>query len=615
MALALLAIVFAIAFALPAGGCKYTDVLTEHIEDEELGVLDPDADPIYVNTPGAPEDPDRMSSVESDSDRIDDQESALPRYDENSAQDSATAQREHEDDADEDDNASEGDERSEDEGANAEAGEGELQGESAAGEGEGTGPSEADQTQPESGEGPQGPTAPTGGIGGVGETYDTTGPSMELPEDVTCVAAAGDYATIVQMLAGEGGLVAADEAWIARVAERGVFPGEGVESLAVAWTGAKETGYAVDVSALIAAAPDAVLTDNASAALTAEQEEQIKAAGIHVVVVPAIGYSDTPDEDILSGVAIVGELLKSAPTANDASAMASAYVAQHDEAIANCLSANAGYSFKAIYNETYPYIYQGTDTFGTETKFLSTTRVSTAYIDSWTYDVNASTTAIRSYSGHSLYLDGELMDSSGGAGLSATTGSQSFMLIDYYLQVSGVVNNSYEGVRPAASGDGSASGRPYLIIAGDSRELVTGSGSFLSRSAPSALWYSVASSESNGGWVTVGDAAFPTLLVKTPEIAQSVVDSASRTNGLYNVGQSYGVRVVPDGFAGCWAEGTVESFLLAPWARCALVDGGDLSASTSYVEAFYLTFYRCASPTTGAVANYDSLFAAPCPTS
>lgn len=139
---------------------------------------------------------------------------------------------------------------------------------------------------------------------------------------------------------------------------------------------------------------------------------------------------------------------------------------------------------------------------------------------------------------------------------------------------------------------------------------MSGSGLFVSRSTPSALWYSPGSAEAGGSWVTVGDDAFPLLLVKTPEIAQSVVASASLANGLYNVGQAYGVRVVPDGFAGTWAYGTVESFLAAPWAYCAFQQGGDMSTCTSYVESFYSTFYRVSAPTSGAVANYDLLYAA-----
>ena len=58
--MAALAFVIACAAAMLVvfSGCKYSDVLTQHIEDPELGVLDEAAEPVYQSNPDAEQRPD-----------------------------------------------------------------------------------------------------------------------------------------------------------------------------------------------------------------------------------------------------------------------------------------------------------------------------------------------------------------------------------------------------------------------------------------------------------------------------------------------------------------------------------------------------------------------------
>lgn len=596
---------------LALGGCKYTDVMTEHIEDEQLGTLDPDAEPLYKDVPGAPEDPTRTSSHVSDSERIDDQTQTLPDYDKQQENVDETDNRDKKEDSANEQNATKGDEESPDDGENDTVGTGDETTDQGSGNGTGQGDGVSDDKSP-GGEAETGDPNDSGGIGGEGKVFDPTGSAEDLPENTKTVAAAGQYATIVEMLAGKGALTVTDADWVSRVIGKGLFPGEGVDSLAIGWTGNAESGYEIDISAIVAAKPDAILVDGVTIALTEADQRALTDAGVNVITVPVLGASDTADENIIAAVNTVGELLRSAECQYDTAKMASMYEAAHDKAIQTCKSSNGGYSFKSIYGTTYSGIYQGTSISGEQTTEQSSTRFVTSFVDGWTFDIAPSSTAVRSYGNATLYLNGEIMDSSDGAGTSATGTTQNFMLLDYYLQVGGVTNNAYESAKPALTGEGAT--RAYLVVPGDTKNLITSSSAFVSRTAPSSLWFSPTTLDINTAWSTVGNADYPCLIARTDEIAQNIVRSANKANGLYNVGQPYTVRTCPSGLAGSWSLGTVESFLMAPWAFCIFQSGGDLSAAETYANDFYGTFYRYGSQASSAIDDFNTAYPATCPT-
>jgi len=595
--------------ALFLSGCKFTNALTQHTENEQLGVLDETASPVYRDTANAPEDSTRTSSTISDSERVNDQDQMLPTYGADAPQGPETDIREQRTDSADTDNATTGNRYSYAEGDNDEAGDSTVAGEVTTGTDEGTGEGTSDTS--DSGEGEPGDMQNlAGGIGGTGQTFDATGSDFELPEGVSTVATAGPYATVVEMLAGRGALVAADQEWIEEATKLGLFPGEGLEDMARGWSGDETVGYEPDIDAIIAADPDVVLVDNVALSFSDADTARLQAAGIDVVVMPRLGDPDTPDADITKAVSIAGELLSDAEDIQfDTAAMADTYVSLHDEVIDACLQANGGYSYKMVYGTGFPAIYQGVSDGGVETANLSSTRYTTAFIDSWTTDVHATSVGIRRYGNATLYLDDEEIDASEGAGLSATGSSKNFLVIDYYLQVSGVVNNSYEGIKPVSGGNGLSSD-PYLVVPGGTRNLITPTTAVSSRATPSALWYSPSSLALVSNWICVGDASFPLLLVKTEDIAQRVVASANKVNGLYNVGKPYVVQVVPTGFSGSWADGTVESFLLSSWTAGLYKNDGDLSTCQSYTDRFYVTFYRCGSE--GVVSDFNTALAALC---
>ena len=108
--------------------------------------------------------------------------------------------------------------------------------------------------------------------------------------------------------------------------------------------------------------------------------------------------------------------------------------------------------------------------------------------------------------------------------------------------------------------------------------------------------------------ILVGDAGYPGIIVRDAEIQSRVVASRDSANGIYNVGQSYQVWVMPSGLAGNWADGNVESFLMTPWSRTAMNVSGQESwdAAATYVNNFYRSMYRCDNAS-ALVENWNSV--------
>lgn len=584
----------ALAALLCLGGCRYTDILTEHLEDPVSGTLDLAAEPIYEEHADAPVDVTRQASTPGETNNQNKQENTLPTYSTDSTTTVQTDQRQQEPQTDKQDEATEGDEQSEAEGDAATGVDGNATGGSKieTSSKKNDDAEKGDDENKEAGDDDEGGDDPNAGKGGKGKVY-SDGTYKNLPEDVGTIAATGQYAVIVQMLAGRGGLAACDKETLATMKQRKAFEygeedPEGLDNIKAAWSGDGSKSGSLDVNALVKAKPDAVITDGASTALSAKESDRLTDAGIDVVSAPRLGTTYTSDADIVTAVRLVGTLLKKADTQYNANKMAKTYVSMHDDALQSCRSANGGYSYKVVFGRSMDGIYQGTSTSGEATKDLSDIRVYTAYIDQWTNKTKSKVTSSRKFGTATLYLNGKAMDVSDGVGLSAMCSKGNFVLMDYYLQQSGVVDNSFDTAKPVASGTGKS--LPYALIAGNPEAMLDIE--FNRRSIPSALWFSITGATDKASWTLVGDEVFPALMVRDKKIAASVVTSAKKENGLYNVGQAYQVFVMPSGLAGSWADGTVESYLLAPWAYDMFQGDGALDACTDYLDEFYECFYR-----------------------
>lgn len=602
----MLAVLLVFALAITSlSGCRYSETLLETVLDPINGTLEPDSPPEYKEVDGAPEDPTRASVKLTDNENLADQDTFLPVYKEDAPADGEAHRRTHQEQVDDEVDASEGDEVDEQQQEESTATGNDQEQEPEDSEAASGGGDESQET----GDADESQVDQAAGRGGVGKTYGD-GTYEELPE-ATAVAAKGRYALIAQMLGGQGALGGADAAWIADVQAKGIFPNEGVESIPAVWG----ADGALDMDALVASEADALLVDGVDVVLSAEQSDAVLAAGIDIVNVPALGEAYTSDSDIITAVKVVGQVLSGyvSHASYDTAAMVERYLELHDTAIQGCVNANGGYSYKMVAGIVYQGIYQGSNASGEVTANLSDVRVTTACIDSWTPASAGTMTANRSFSSGSLYLDGETVDTSDGVGLSATALSGGFVLSDYYLQVSGVVNNAYDTARPSSTDSSSGLTLPYAVVPGDDKGLAPRA--LGTRQTPSALWYPVDGVTFGSTWLTVGDESFPAVIVRTSDIADNIVASASKSNGLYNVGQPYDIYTVPTGMAGSWLDGTVESYLLAPWAYGMFQEGGATDTASEWIDGFYQLFYRVEGASgLGIVEGLGAVSRASCPT-
>lgn len=578
------------------GGCRYSEALYEIKTDQLNGQYEPDAEPEYKDVDGAPEDPTKASTHLSNTDNKTEQTNVLPIYGDVANVDAANNAI-HDETTNDDITASEGNEVSEEEGSAATGEEEKESGEGADGEGKGTDKSD------EKGD----PTPDkTAGRGGKGQTYGD-GSYDELPE-ARAIAARGSYALITQMLGGQGALAATDNQFKKDVEAAKAFPGEGVDKIPALWKGKSSK---LDIDKLIKdTTADVVLVDGVECTLTEKEVKSLKAGGIDIVNVPALGLSDTSDKDIVSAVKVVGQVLagKSSKTKYDTAEMVDTWINIHDAAIAACVDANNGYSYKLVDGAPFMGIYQGNKATGDPTNNISDNRMFTAFVDKIVAASAPTAIAQRSWGDIQFYRHGQTIDLRDGVGVSVRVNDGNFALMDYYLQTAGVLNNAYESARPTTVTSTGLT-LPYAVILGEAGEILVSSGSRIRNSALSLSVYGA------DDWTLVGDADFPGLLVRDEDVANAIVKSASKVNGLYNVGQSYSVRVVPEGIAGSWADGTTESFLLAPWALC-VFQSGSISDCKDWIDQYYACFYRIDNATSkGAVKDLDTSKIASGPTS
>lgn len=575
-------------------GCKYTDVLTQHIEDPVNGTLDQNAKPIYKDVANAKK-ANRVSTHEGKTRNKDRQKQQKPQYSKNAKSDQKTDKRKQTTKSSHDQNATEGTKTSQkktgrtkqtDKTSKSKRNSGTSQKSSKSKAKSKT--SKANGSTQGKGKAKNNKKTKTASNGGKGKIY-SDGTYQTLPSNVKTVAAAGQYASLVQMFAGQDGrhLVAADSAWLARAKKFGAFKGEGIEKVKTGWSssdnGQNSSGSAAnaDVNAIIKAKPDVVLVDgnDEDSNLSSGAKKKLTKAGVDVLTMPQLGTSFTCDADIKQAAKIVGRVL-SDKTGGYSKQMADAYISYHDQLI----SSNGDYWYKP--GKAYRY-QKGESKAGN----AQTGAVTTAFVDHMAKTNSATTKADRMYSPYggskddALYLNGETIDVRDGVGMSiAGTG---YALMDYYLQLAGVVDNSYEDVQPAT--------KAYPIVAGqDAKGLVDGA----NRQTPSALWYAP---YTDAAVQTVGDEVYPAIVSRDRSIATTIKTSANRPNGLYNVGQAYDIYVMPEGMSGNWADGTVESFLIQPWANACLTSSSVSSSNKNAVresaQSFYETFYRASGST------------------
>lgn len=576
---AILAVLLCCALVLLVGGCRYSDVLIDKIVDQQNGTLDESLEPIAQETNDASKvRDDLVSSTESKSENKTEQQSDLPspgNVDSQASVGKGVSGNNGSGDGENSDAAAPSGNNS-DKDAEDDAEDDDPNDSSIDNEGNPVTPPENK---------PKNQGNQTSGNGGNTSIYDDEGYKKELPH-VGHIAATGQYAVIVQMVGGKSALAAADADCLASLKSSGAFEGEGVEKVNTGWSGDGTDADEANVKAIRSSGAQVVLIPRGSSTLS---EKQISSLGekITVVYMPALGKSDTSDTDITKAVQVIGEILK-ADTGNKSASMADRYVAFHDKVINECKSRNGGYSYKSMEGTSYEFIYQGSDRNKGTGSATKQAIKATAYIDSW-LDYSGTYTAQQSWLSYKGGMNGKKVDLDGGVGLSAK-GKNAFNLYEYYLQASGVMDscgktpgNYWPGKRQAIIPCNVKGG-----IKGSELAAFTTNGSY-----PLHFRKGGGQGTTASEWTDVGDSFMPGVMARTEKIAKKLVASANSSNGFYHTGKSYKVYVVPEGIAGSWARGTVESCLLSAWAQCQIAGKLGTSDYKSYVSDFYKTFYRC----------------------
>ncbi len=409
------------------------------------------------------------------------------------------------------------------------------------------------------------------------------------------IAAVGTYALIVQALGGSGALKACNAEWYDSLpAQSFSNKSELTNTVKISAWGDGTTMNQETFDAIVNSGADTVLTSASYGGVTQSWAEQFLAANISVVELEPIGMANAYDADISTCVQVIGQLLKDSGcsvtvggTSYNSAQMANTWQSQHDIAIEATHAANGGYAVHTAGGYSWPIIYQSWDLANGSPIDTEHTRFSTTYFDDWEFNDPtlsgvSSRLTIRRYTNdvsvwpwndfnisneYDIHVDGSLGYPTGiTAPYLNDFNSSYFYVSTYYLQCAGLDDLRTENIwcnnvmsRKVSGTDGSETYKVYP-----------------------------------------GNMNMPCIIAKDTSIAERVIASASiadrstNTVGFLNFGKDYRIVIMPSGVSGCWADGTFESFLIAPWSYCAVTDGNiDMSSIDGYVSNFYDTFYRC----------------------
>ena len=513
-ALVLLSAVLALGMA----GCKDSRKITEIFYDQSYETVDYDnPTKLMIQDENAEETSDSLPLVQT--------ESAPPELQEETKPEEDDEDEENQDEADQVDltalsgtgysTSSNGTADSAGSGAGADEGgsSSEEQGSLDGGDGE-----IENSDYPEGISGNDNDTGGTDGARAGGETtyYDSTGDLADIPTGVDYVAAVGETATMVSVLAGDAGaLLYTDDEWANRDNIQSVLGSKYNSSVQVVWTYEKDNTYTLSDEGLAAMIADeqleAVLLTSGVSSITSDQQAQLEAAGIIVQTIPGTDKASS----ITDAMTVLGNLFATGDNANTAaSSLASSYKTFHDDTVkeaadlANVEPSDAG-SAPVTPSESPKY---------------------TVYVSDWVDDVD--------YVGASAGLSLDTSD-----GLGVVTLGYKWSPMCYYLSVGGAVNTAAE------RGDSSGT----ALLWGFNTNHVSAFASDFTKSAMVSS-YQVNSAVNNMGtaygwtylcsssFVGAGTTDFPCVIVNTQSAKGRLEASRDAGEGVNTPYKIYGVQ-------------------------------------------------------------------------
>jgi ABC-type Fe3+-hydroxamate transport system substrate-binding protein len=402
------------------------------------------------------------------------------------------------------------------------------------------------------------------GNGDLRTIVDANGNEVEIPEDITSVAAVGSIATLFYITGSESLIKASSEDFTSsdlvssdlRSEIQTVWGGDGGQAMSDA-----------SFQTLLELKPEVCIEESGISAFSDSQLEQLKTAGIAYVVLPAL----TSVDNLKSAVSLVAEM-----AGGDSSSAASKYSGYVDDLVSEVSSRVKSKGSSS----GLPDISRGSDGYykGMYSLYLA------GWDDTAYYSIASDKT--QSISGR-------------GSAWTGTSSSRNGMLVRSLMAVAGVEDTmSVVG--------GTVARNEYVTPLRPVTMKLTITGSAASRNTTARLL--------QVGNVGLGDETFPAVIVNSNAAKSALqqsplwtayghvqsADGRFEANGFLapddsivgtSIAGNYDVLVNPEGI-GSWDRGSGESILEAVWIASQFYGAYSESEVKEKVKEFYSTFYR-----------------------
>lgn len=426
------------------------------------------------------------------------------------------------------------------------------------------------------------------------QIVDGNGELVDVPESVGTVTAVGEAAVIVQMLGGEGRLIASSSSFTQNGLTGSVFADEGFSAVGTLWSGEGKSALSDEkFQQLLALKPDVCFEISGQTTFTDSQLEALKAYDIYYVVLPKLNTS----ANIKSAVTVVGDVLgdKSGEGGINAPALAADYCSWYDGIIGQVAGRVQRFNYNDIDFDYDKYANRNEKTIssGASDGFYS------LYISAW-----SDSTSYKIYSDTYITMEG--------SGVAIAPSGYSTSPLSYYMSLAGVVNTA------AAYADQFELRNWYVNPLQASTRIIEFSGGSGVYTSENLTCLNV-TSDSTTGTVYLGEKEYPAIIVRSQSIKNSIENDAASSKLWTNYGEvssadgkvhgwgfadeigqfvsttirgDYDIYVNPEG-VGSWTDGSAEGVLETIWVSMHYYQAFTEDELKAEIADFYRTFYRC----------------------
>jgi len=423
-------------------------------------------------------------------------------------------------------------------------------------------------------------------VNGIGET-------VNVPQSVDKVAAVGSGASMVQMLGGEGRLIASSSSLTKSSLAEAVFSDQNISAVQTLWSGEGNNVMSdSDFQKLISLKPDVCFEISGQTSFSDSQLAELKAKDIYYVVLPCLNTSS----NIKSAVNIIGSVLgdKSAKGGTNAPAIADQYCKWYDGIIKKVGQRVKRFNYNDIDFDYDKYANRDEKTLIPET----TDGYYSLFISGW-----SDNTSYKIYSDTYVTMQG--------TGVAIAPSGYSKSPLSYYMSLAGTVNTA------ATYADQYQQQLWYVNPLQSSTRIIEFSGNDGVYTNENLTCIKDTTNGSNGT-VYLGDKEFPAIIVANNSIKEKIENDAANRRFWTNYGEissadgkvhgwgfsdeigqfisttirdNYNIYVNPDG-VDSWTDGSAEGVLESMWIAMKYYGAFSDSEMRTEVSNFYKTFYH-----------------------